>query len=106
MTVPACYLPRFQEPEPLPADADSDEEEDEGAFVADVYCVLPQMSPPEEVVADLRQGKQVNIELYIQMALSGDAFIPGRRVPGFGKKGRVCEVTQWAIQGLPLTKLP
>lgn len=85
------YIARF-EPEqekgeedllPFPDD-DAGEDDEGGMFAASVACRMPQFQVPADIMAQLRDGEALQLEFMVQVAISGDDFIPGKLVSAFG----------------------
>ena len=85
------YIARFEpeqeknEEDLLPFPDDDMGDDEGGMFAASVACAMPRFDVPSDIMRRLRDGEGLQLEFMVQVAISGDDFIPGKLVSAFGE---------------------
>lgn len=94
--VPGRYIARMIPDDPddafgeSPFGDDDPVEDDGGEFSASVAARMPAIAIPAAIMQRMREGEDLRMEFMVQIAISGDDFIPGRLVSAFGTWERGC----------------
>jgi len=89
---PGRYIARFEEDKKEEEDLsnpfgdmdDYDDDDEGGTFSASVACDMPNVPIPADIQKRLVEGERLALEFMVQLAISGDDFIPGKLVNAFG----------------------